>query len=286
MGCSLCLFGYVSLFLLPSFCFRLAHLFSFAFSFSFSVSFFFIWFWVLLLNTLQIPAITADFLHLKMLGHVYVFEYAKDLAQIVKDVARYGGAYRLEVLSQIMASTPRVAIRELANSGLGKDALNSPIRPAVRLDSVHKSRQSKSLRINCIIDGSERDGMTVYRANYRRRIEILLYCLLQAAQTSTAGGSSIARPPSFLSVCPFHRMLHPTYVPSYTSRTKHYHPLTHIPSLRISQPSLTLPSFENASRMRAHPQSVREHQQLKVTGSLSTISAALFVALAYALVSG
>lgn len=32
-----------------------------------------------------------------MLGHVYVVEDAKDLAQIVKDVARYGGAYRPEV---------------------------------------------------------------------------------------------------------------------------------------------------------------------------------------------
>jgi len=32
-----------------------------------------------------------------MLGHVYVVEDAKDLAQIVRDVARYGGAYRPEV---------------------------------------------------------------------------------------------------------------------------------------------------------------------------------------------
>lgn len=49
------------------------------------------------LGTRQIPAITADFSHLKMLGHVYVVEDAKDLAQIVKDAARYGGAYRPEV---------------------------------------------------------------------------------------------------------------------------------------------------------------------------------------------
>ena len=45
----------------------------------------------------QIPSITADFSHLKMLGHVYVVEDAKDLAQIVRDVTRYGGAYRPEV---------------------------------------------------------------------------------------------------------------------------------------------------------------------------------------------
>lgn len=32
-----------------------------------------------------------------MLGHVYVVEDAKDLAQIVRDVTRYGGAYRPEV---------------------------------------------------------------------------------------------------------------------------------------------------------------------------------------------
>ena len=34
-----------------------------------------------------------------MLGHVYVVEDAKDLAQIVRDVTRYGGAYRPEVCS-------------------------------------------------------------------------------------------------------------------------------------------------------------------------------------------
>jgi len=41
-----------------------------------------------------------------MLGHVYVVEDAKDLAQIVRDVTRYGGAYRTEVrLSLILIST-------------------------------------------------------------------------------------------------------------------------------------------------------------------------------------
>ena len=43
-------------------------------------------------------SIAADFSNLKMLGHVYVVEDAKDLAQIVRDVTRYGGAYRPEVL--------------------------------------------------------------------------------------------------------------------------------------------------------------------------------------------
>ncbi|KAI0046320.1 hypothetical protein FA95DRAFT_1583077 [Auriscalpium vulgare] len=47
-------------------------------------------------STLKIPSLTSDFSHLKMLGHVYVVEDAKDLAQIVRDVTRYGGAYRPE----------------------------------------------------------------------------------------------------------------------------------------------------------------------------------------------
>lgn len=47
--------------------------------------------------TSQVPTIISDFSHLKMLGHVYVVEDAKDLAQIVRDVTRYGGAYRPEV---------------------------------------------------------------------------------------------------------------------------------------------------------------------------------------------
>ena len=48
-------------------------------------------------RTCKVPNVTADFDHLKMLGHVFVVEDAKDLAQIVRDVTRYGGAYRPEV---------------------------------------------------------------------------------------------------------------------------------------------------------------------------------------------
>jgi len=46
--------------------------------------------------SLRVPSITSDFSNLKLLGHVYVVDDAKDLAQIVRDVARYGGAYRPE----------------------------------------------------------------------------------------------------------------------------------------------------------------------------------------------
>lgn len=49
------------------------------------------------LSSLKVSAVTTEFSHLKMLGHVYVVEDAKDLAQIVRDVTRYGGAYRPEV---------------------------------------------------------------------------------------------------------------------------------------------------------------------------------------------
>lgn len=45
----------------------------------------------------KVQTITSEFSHLKMLGHVFVVEDAKDLAQIVRDVTRYGGAYRPEV---------------------------------------------------------------------------------------------------------------------------------------------------------------------------------------------
>jgi len=45
-----------------------------------------------------VASVAADFSHLKMLGHVFVVGDAKDLAQIVRDVTRYGGAYRPEVL--------------------------------------------------------------------------------------------------------------------------------------------------------------------------------------------
>ncbi|KAG6897148.1 hypothetical protein C0992_003806, partial [Termitomyces sp. T32_za158] len=48
------------------------------------------------ISSLKVASIISDFSHLKMLGHVYVVEDAKDLAQIVRDVTRYGGAYRPE----------------------------------------------------------------------------------------------------------------------------------------------------------------------------------------------
>lgn len=53
------------------------------------------------ISSLKVPSIAADFSNLKMLGHVYVVEDAKDLAQIVRDVTRYGGAYRPEVCSRL-----------------------------------------------------------------------------------------------------------------------------------------------------------------------------------------
>ncbi|KLO12724.1 hypothetical protein SCHPADRAFT_829144 [Schizopora paradoxa] len=48
------------------------------------------------ITSLKVAAIATDFASLKMLGHVYVVEDAKDLAQIVRDVTRYGGSYRPE----------------------------------------------------------------------------------------------------------------------------------------------------------------------------------------------
>jgi len=51
----------------------------------------------MLIFLIQIPALNVEYSHLKMLGHVYIVEDAKDLAQIVRDVTRYGGAYRPEV---------------------------------------------------------------------------------------------------------------------------------------------------------------------------------------------
>ncbi|KAL4253675.1 Exocyst complex component Sec10-like protein [Abortiporus biennis] len=48
------------------------------------------------ISSLRVQSIIADFSYLKMLGHVYVVEDAKDLAQIVRDVTRYGGAYKPE----------------------------------------------------------------------------------------------------------------------------------------------------------------------------------------------
>lgn len=47
--------------------------------------------------SLKVLQITNDFSNLKMLGHVFIVSDAKDLAQIVRDVTRYGGSFRPEV---------------------------------------------------------------------------------------------------------------------------------------------------------------------------------------------
>ncbi|KAH7884202.1 exocyst complex component Sec10-domain-containing protein [Phlebopus sp. FC_14] len=48
------------------------------------------------ITSLKVPSITSDFENLKMLGNVFIIADAKDLAQVVRDVTRYGGAYRPE----------------------------------------------------------------------------------------------------------------------------------------------------------------------------------------------
>jgi len=47
-------------------------------------------------TSLKQQRITDDFANLKMLGHVYIVSDAKDLAQIVRDVTRYGGTFTPE----------------------------------------------------------------------------------------------------------------------------------------------------------------------------------------------
>lgn len=47
-----------------------------------------------------------DFSHLKMLGHVFVVDDAKDLAQIVRDATRYGGSYRPEASCVVVLEIP------------------------------------------------------------------------------------------------------------------------------------------------------------------------------------
>lgn len=53
-------------------------------------------------NDKQVQSIATDFSHLKMLGHVFVVDDAKDLAQIVRDATRYGGSYRPEVIHTLV----------------------------------------------------------------------------------------------------------------------------------------------------------------------------------------
>lgn len=50
-----------------------------------------------------------------MLGHVYIVEDAKDLAQIVRDVTRYGGSYRPEV-ELLFLTAPSIFVISLVRS--------------------------------------------------------------------------------------------------------------------------------------------------------------------------
>lgn len=54
------------------------------------------------IQTLKQPRLAEEFSNLKMLGQVYIVADAKDLAQIIRDVTRYGGGYRPEDLYEFI----------------------------------------------------------------------------------------------------------------------------------------------------------------------------------------
>jgi recyclin-1 len=70
-----------------------------------------------------------------MLGHVYVVDDAKDLAQIVRDVSRYGGAYRPEVgrplliFSTFISTLHRISTSLFRGGRIGKRSKKPWIKP-------------------------------------------------------------------------------------------------------------------------------------------------------------
>jgi recyclin-1 len=52
--------------------------------------------------SLKQPRMAEEFSNLKMLGQLYIVADAKDLAQIIRDVTRYGGTYRPEDLYEFI----------------------------------------------------------------------------------------------------------------------------------------------------------------------------------------
>jgi hypothetical protein len=80
-----------------------------------------------------------------MLGHVYVVEDAKDLAQIVRDVTRYGGAYRPEVCSSKKIHFFSSSIIIFNNPFLSRMCMNS-----FKGDLIGK-RLKKQLIKRCIV---------------------------------------------------------------------------------------------------------------------------------------
>jgi hypothetical protein len=70
--------------------------------------------------SLKVPHLLQEFANLKMLGHVFVVDDAKDLAIIVRDVTRYGGSFRPEVSivagSQVSQSADRLLVLRMFTS--------------------------------------------------------------------------------------------------------------------------------------------------------------------------
>lgn len=52
--------------------------------------------------TLRQPQITAYFVHLKLVGELFVIDSPKDLGQLVRDVARYEGTLSADDLYEII----------------------------------------------------------------------------------------------------------------------------------------------------------------------------------------
>jgi recyclin-1 len=107
----------------------------------------------------QIQSLTSDFANLKMLGHVFIVEDAKDLAQIVRDVTRYGGAYRPEVSRSQCISLATYASRSLTNHTRIRPPLGQDVYEFIQRRSdwkkiekvVDKTMYNLNLREDCIV---------------------------------------------------------------------------------------------------------------------------------------
>ncbi len=82
-----------------------------------------------------------------MLGHVYVVEDAKDLAQIVRDVTRYGGAYKPEVFClSVVVMTFADKLHRISTSSFSTESDWKKIEK-----TVDKAMYNLSFKEDCII---------------------------------------------------------------------------------------------------------------------------------------
>ncbi|KAH9936466.1 uncharacterized protein B0H18DRAFT_950738 [Fomitopsis serialis] len=115
----------------------------------------------------------TEFSYLKILGHVYVVEDAEDLALIVRDVTRYGGAHKPALTTGGLRSDEKAVDKTMYNLGFKRARLCSGPGAGEQCTQLNAYTPGKMLvgdaMICYVLSPASDDGTGVERQTQRRQ---------------------------------------------------------------------------------------------------------------------